>query len=188
MREHTPPLITPQLYSDVQAAMRGYNKPKYGKHDIAFRGLLKCAHDDCTVTGEIKKGKYVYYRCSGARRPCDLPRLREQDLAGMFADVIRDITIPREVAERIAQAVGRDHEKAGARVSQERTRLERELSTVCARMDAAYCDKLDGKIPEGFWQRKQAEWQAEELRITSRLEGLKEPNKEGTLADVRRIL
>jgi hypothetical protein len=108
-----PPLITPQLYSDVQTVIRGYNKPKYRKHDIAFRGLLKCAHDDGTVTGELKKGKYVYYRCSGGRGPCELPRFREQDLAGMLGDVVRDITIPHEVAERIAQAVGRDHEKAG---------------------------------------------------------------------------
>jgi len=106
----------------------------------------------------------------------------------MFGEVVRDITIPREVAQRIAQAAERENENAGARVAQERARLNRELSTLRARMDAAYCDKLDGKIPEEFWQRKQAEWQAEELRITSCLEGLKEPSKENTLADVRRIL
>jgi DNA invertase Pin-like site-specific DNA recombinase len=184
---HTP-LITPQLFSDVQAVIRGYNKPKYGKHDFAFRGLLKCAHDACTVTGEIKKGKYVYYHCSGGRGPCDLPRFREQDLAQMLGNVVRDITIPHEVAERIAQAVEREQKDAGARVAHERVRLDRELSTVRARMDAAYCDKLDGKIPEGFWQRRQAEWQAHELRITSQLEELKEPNKQNTLVDVRRIL
>jgi site-specific DNA recombinase len=41
-----PPLIPPQLYSDVQSVLRGYNKPKFGKHEFAFRGLLKCPHDD----------------------------------------------------------------------------------------------------------------------------------------------
>jgi hypothetical protein len=36
-------------------------------------------------------------------------------------------------------------------------------------MDAAYCDRLGGKITEDFWQRKQTDWQAEEMRIQSRL-------------------
>jgi site-specific DNA recombinase len=184
---HTP-LITPQLYSDVQAVMRGYNRPKYGKRDIAFRGLLKCAHDDCTLTGEIKKGKYVYYRCSGGRGPCDLPRFREEQIAGMLGDVVRGVVIPPEVAERIAKTLEREHADAGTRVAQERVRLNRELSALRGRLDAAYCDKLDGKISEDFWQRKQADCQREELRLTSRLEGLKEPGKENTLADVRRIL
>lgn len=82
----------------------------------------------------------------------------------------------------------RDQVDLGARVAQERARLNRELSTLRGRMDAAYSDKLDGKISEDFWQRKQADWQAEEMRITSRLSGLKEPQKENTLSDVRRIL
>jgi hypothetical protein len=36
-------------------------------------------------------------------------------------------------------------------------------------MDAAYSDKLDGKISEEFSQRKQADWEREELRINSGL-------------------
>jgi hypothetical protein len=29
-------------------------------------------------------------------------------------------------------------------------------------MDAVYADKLDGKIPEDFWERKMSEWRSEE--------------------------
>jgi hypothetical protein len=29
-------------------------------------------------------------------------------------------------------------------------------------MDAAYVDKLDGKIPEEFWDRKMRDWRMEE--------------------------
>jgi hypothetical protein len=55
-------------------------------------------------------------------------------------------------------------------------------------MDAAYGDKLDGKISEGFWQRRQSDGEAEEHRTTARLAALKEPSKDNTLGDVRRIL
>src|SRR6185437_8422246 len=88
------PLIGPELYAQVHAILHGYNKPKYGKHDIAFRGMLRCAHDGCTVTAELKKNKYVYYRCSGGRGPCVLPRFREQEIAEKLGHVLRDVSIP----------------------------------------------------------------------------------------------
>jgi hypothetical protein len=31
-------------------------------------------------------------------------------------------------------------------------------------MDTAYTDKLDGKIPEEFWERKMGEWRLESRR------------------------
>ena len=62
-----PCLISSDLYERAQSVLHGGNTPKYGKHEIAFRGMLTCAHDNCTVTAELKKGKYVYYRCTGYR-------------------------------------------------------------------------------------------------------------------------
>ena len=55
-------------------------------------------------------------------------------------------------------------------------------------MDAAYLDKLDGKINEEFWQRKQADWLSEELRIKGRISGLDEAKTGDRLLDVQRIL
>jgi hypothetical protein len=55
---------------------------------------------------------------------------------------------------------------AGAQTAQENARLDLELSTLRARMNAAYCDKLDSKIPEEFWQRRQTGWQEEEVTET----------------------
>src|ERR1700689_156244 len=59
---HTP-LIGIDQFEQVQNIFRGRNKPKYRRHEFAFRGLLTCAYDNCLVTAEIKKSKYVYYRC-----------------------------------------------------------------------------------------------------------------------------
>ena len=67
-------------------------------------------------------------------------------------------------------------------------RLDRTRSDIRRRMDAAYTDKLDGKIDQGFWQRKQTEWQTEEARIPARIESIKEPDFEERMIDVRRIL
>ena len=182
------PLVSRDVYAHVQDVLHGHNKPKYRKQTIAFRGLLRCAHDGCTVTGELKKGKYVYYRCSGGRGPCALPRFREQEIADRLGHVLRDVHIPPEVAQRIAKSIEQDYSDVRARDTQEQARLTRELNALRARMDAAYTDKLDGKITEEFWQRKQVDWQSEETHIASRLAGLKEPRTADTLTDVRRIL
>src|ERR1700758_375162 len=61
------PLISLELFQRVQDTFAGRNKPKYRRHDFAFAGLLTCAHDGCTVTTELQKRKYVYYRCSHGR-------------------------------------------------------------------------------------------------------------------------
>ena len=74
------PLITMERFEHVQSLSGGYNKPKYGKRDFAFRGLLNCAYDNCLVTAELKKNKYTYYRCTGYRGKCDLPYFREKSL------------------------------------------------------------------------------------------------------------
>jgi hypothetical protein len=47
----------------------------------------------------------------------------------------------------------------------ERTRLETRLTGIRNRMDAAYVDKLDGKIPVDFWERKMSEWRMEEQQV-----------------------
>lgn len=71
---------------------------------------------------------------------------------------------------------------------QERARLERQLAALRVRMDAAYTDKLDGKITEELWERKQADWQTEELRIKSLIAELEDEKSRERLLDVQRIL
>ena len=54
--------------------------------------MLTCAHDNCTVTAELKKNKYVYYRCTGHKGPCALPRFREQEIAERLGHVLKDVS------------------------------------------------------------------------------------------------
>jgi site-specific DNA recombinase len=147
-------LISPELYAQAQSVLCGHNKPKYGKHEIAFRGMLTCAHDNCTVTAELKKNKYVYYRCTGHKGPCALPRFREQEIAERMGHVLKDVSIPEEVVQSISASLQRVHVQMHNNAAQERSRLEREPTALHCHMDAAYSDKLDGKISTDFWQRK----------------------------------
>jgi hypothetical protein len=66
------PLISVELWERVQGVLDGRNasKAKRGKHDFAFSGLIACAKCGCSVVGEIKKQRYVYYHCTGYADKC----------------------------------------------------------------------------------------------------------------------
>ena len=64
------PIISKNLFERVQQVMQGYHKKqfRYGCKPFVFRALIKCAECGCTITPEIKKGKYIYYSCSNFKK------------------------------------------------------------------------------------------------------------------------
>jgi DNA invertase Pin-like site-specific DNA recombinase len=63
-------IVSKELWEAAQNAFKKSNRPKQTKRDFPFIGMLTCAHCGCAITAEIKKGKYIYYHCTGNRGPC----------------------------------------------------------------------------------------------------------------------
>ena len=181
---HTP-LIGAELFKRVQGVFQGRNKPKYRSHEFAYGGLLKCAYDDCTVTAELKRGRYTYYHCTGYRGKCGLPYFREEELGDRLGRILRDIHVPDEVLGPLEEAFLQDRDRGEERNRAERSRLEHHLSEVRRRLDQIYLDKLDGKISEDFWLRKSQQWQQEEEQILVAMKALEEATPDWTLNAVR---
>ena len=173
--------ISNQLFDTVQDVIHGHHKGKYSKHDIAFRGMMTCAHDNLTVTAELKKGKYVYYRCSGYHGKCELPRFREEQISEKLGDVLKAIEIPEDVLTRISSSLEHDKERIQKDADAQRAKLAHRLEAVRNRMSQAYSDKLDGKISEDFWQRQMSQWQAEEQQAKQAIEALAQPRADFVL-------
>jgi site-specific DNA recombinase len=168
--------------------LAGHNRPKYSKHDIAFRGLTNCAHDGCMLTGEVKKEKYVYYRCTGNRGKCDLPRFKEEELANRLGEPLKGLQVPPKIVDQIVATLREDQSHAADRLNVERARLQARLTIIQGRMDAAYTDKLDGKISEDFWERKTAEWNAEERQVKLALDGLTDGGADDVALNAQKVL
>jgi site-specific DNA recombinase len=179
------PLIDRNLFDQVQAVFRGHNQPKYKKREFAFGGLLRCAYDDCTITAEIKKNLYIYYRCTGYRGKCALPYFREEELANRLGQILKDIHIPDDVLSRLEQSLLHDSSRAEAHGKSESDRLRNRLAQVRHRIEQAYLDKLDGKITEAFWEAKSSEWNHEEQQILMALDGLEQQSPEKILNGIR---
>ncbi len=162
------PLVSPELFREVERVMNGHNRPKYGKREIAFRGLLHCAHDGCLITGEVVKEKYTYYRCTGFKGKCNTPRFTEPEIAGKMGDLLRDIHVPLEVVREVsAKLEARQAEMRRASTAQ-RERLETRLAEVQRKMDKAFEAKLDGTVSDDVYQRSTAHWQndADQLKLS----------------------
>jgi hypothetical protein len=125
-----PLFIDPRTFAQVQAVLAGHNRPKYSKRDIAFRGLMNCANDGCMLTGDVQKEKYVYYRCSGHRGNCHLPRFREEDIADRLGETLKGLQVPPKVVAEIITTLQGEQDQAQGKLSAERSRLESRLKTI----------------------------------------------------------
>ena len=179
------PLVDRTLFEQVQSVFHGRNKPRYQKHDFAFRGLLSCAYDDCMVTAEIKKQKHTYYRCTGSRGKCELPYFREEELGNRLGGILKDIYIPDGIVSQLSESLLSDKGRETAVKQDQEQRLQQRLASVRNQLDQAYLDKLDGKISEELWIRKSAEWRAEEQQIQMAIRGVGEIKPERMLDAVK---
>ncbi len=69
------PLVSRELWERVQHILDGRyaKRGRSGKRDFAFSRLIECGHCGCAMVGELKKGKYVYYHCTGYKGKCPEP-------------------------------------------------------------------------------------------------------------------
>ncbi|MBS1586009.1 MAG: recombinase family protein [Bacteroidetes bacterium] len=88
-----PPLINKALFDSCQRVKNGWDKKpfKYAAKQFIFRGLLRCAKCNCSMSPQIKKGKYVYYSCTNARKQiCDKKiYVKEDDLLKPIYEILR---------------------------------------------------------------------------------------------------
>ena len=161
------PLITCELWDRVQAVLDGRHEKRHRKvkHDFAFSGLIACGHCGCALVGEIKKGRYVYYHCTGYKGKCPEPYTREEVLSGQFADVLKGLTFDEEILGWLKEALRESHGDEKRFHEEAIGRLRADYDRLQNRLDAMYADKLDGKVDEAFFDRKAAEWRSEQTRL-----------------------
>ncbi|MBU6527968.1 recombinase family protein [Methylocystis sp. MJC1] len=157
------PLVTRELWERVQGVLDGRNARKLrgSKRDFAFTGLINCGHCGCALVGELKKGRYVYYHCTGFKGKCGEPYVREEVISEKFTAVLGLLTFGEDVLAWVVQALKeshaderREHEEAIKRLRTESDRLQNRLSGM-------YFDKLDGRITGAFYDQMAETWRNE---------------------------
>jgi hypothetical protein len=166
------PLITQELWEQVQAVLdrRHEKRHRKFKHEFAFSGLIECGHCGCSLVGEIKKGRYVYYHCTGYKGSCAEPYTREETLSEQFAEVLKRLTFDKEILVWVKEALKQSHVDEKQYHEDAIDRLQDEHKRLQNRLDVMYVDKLDGKIDEAYYDRRAGEWRSEQDRLLRLIE------------------
>ena len=102
-------------------------------------------------------------------------------MAEKLGVILKQIHIPDYVLAGLQKSLAIDQEQSQNVITAQRNALQPRLSAMRRRIDQAYQDKLDGKIPEEFWERKMTEWTREERSIRDALARLERPTNKRLL-------
>jgi site-specific DNA recombinase len=171
------PIVSRELWDQVQEAFRKTNRPQQTRRNFPFTGMLKCAFCGCTITAELKKGKYIYYHCTGSKGSCPKPHVRQEVLEKKLGEVIKGIHISDEIKDWIIKALRESHKEEKSYHDRIIKGLQSEYNQIQDRIDKAYEDKLDGKIPEDLFLRSMNRWRKEQDRILYQINQYKGANR-----------
>ena len=138
-------------------------------HEFTYTGLVRCGHCGCSLVGELKKGRYVYYHCTGNKGKCGEPYTREEVLHREFIAMLKTLAIPDSVLK------WSDHELQFSTHQDERYRQrtiktwQDEWDRLQGRLDAMYEDKLDGRISSEQFDRKAKETRSKQQALRAKM-------------------
>ncbi len=65
------PIISKQIFDTAQDVLHGKKDSRKTERFYPYRGFMTCAECGCVLTGDTKKGKYVYYFCTNGKGNCE---------------------------------------------------------------------------------------------------------------------
>lgn len=128
----------------------------------------------CQLTAELKKGKYVYYHCTGKRGgDCKKDYIREEQIDEVMLDLIKRIPNPdSKLFEIIRSGIKETRKLKGEYKEHSVEEIEKQIKRLQACIDNLYTDKLDGRITEEFWKEKHNLWYEEKDQLIEKLKSI----------------
>ena len=182
-------IVPTALFERVQERLHSGGHPHIQtSRSFPYRGLLICAYCGCQITAGMAQRKYAYYRCTQSRGPCPQPYVREDRLGERLVSVVEGIHLTTEqVTDLLKLMRGRQLDREDNRL-QRSDELARRREKIAGRREAAYEDKLDGRIGEDLWQEMERKWSQEDFRLKCEAEMMEEDIHERSADDVASTL
>lgn len=100
------PIVSQKLFEQCQEVAGNKSRPRAKTKGFTLSGFMKCANCGCSVTAEIKKGRYIYYHCTNGRGNCDQKSLNtnETSLHEQIAIKLEDLRISETMIDIVYRA------------------------------------------------------------------------------------
>lgn len=158
------PIVSKKTFDLAQIAFKKDGKPLYrNEHDFVLAGMLICETCGCGITAEIKKGKYIYYHCTGGKGKCEEKKnyIRQEKLLEQFDEAVKRISLDEEHRNWIIEALKQSLEDQNKFAEEKITSFNAQKKRIRERLEKLYIDKLDGNISTEFWLEKHTQWNNE---------------------------
>src|SRR5437016_12845699 len=103
-----------------------------------------------------------------------------------MGELLKQIYVPETSARTIVDSLNSDLDRSERERQEQIAACKQRLAAIRTRMDSLYEDKLDGKITEEFWVRKQAEYSDQERSLETALSSLNRPTTSERVLTVAR--
>lgn len=171
------PLITKEFFDEVQKKLtRKTGSPHYKKHLPVFKAKIQCEECGGTIRWYTAKTHWYgecnhYKKCS--QRGCVRQEKVEEQLFPYF-----DKVAPKNerVLKILEQALKESHADEINYYQAQRQELNAQFERTQRRLEAIYEDKIDGKIPTDFYERKFKEYSEEKENAINKLSKLNDTN------------
>lgn len=178
-----PLIISWSLFERIQARLDGHHYTRATTRGFAYAGLITCGHCGSAVVAELHKEKYIYYHC-GIR--CQREKfIAEPKMTELLLAHVRRLVMPASIQEEV-KVILKGHRQevetdVQSRIQAATSRVER----IGKLINAAYEDKLEGKIDDGFFQAKRAEWDRQRLEASEEVRRLSNVNAQSLDTAIR---
>lgn len=174
------PLISKDLYDQVQIKMRKVTSPYHNKQMTELRGKIFCGSCNKTITWELQKGT-MYGGCKQCKAQIGKERkyIHQKELEGdLLARLISIAPKNEKVLEVLKQALKESHSDEIELHDTKIKNINNQLQRVQQRMVSMYDDKLDGRITSEFYDNKVSQFEEEKETLLSSLQKLEADNTE----------
>ena len=164
-------LISKELFDKCQAIMLRHNKvpTKYAAKPFMFRGLITCKKCGGVVGGQLHKGKYVYYSCSGYKQ-CTRVYATEEELVKQVYPVLDSIKLSDSQINDITLGLKQISESENKFHTSNVNALKAEYDRYEVRIKKMYEDRLDGRITDEMYDKLLREYKEKQSEILSQMQ------------------
>ena len=135
--------------------------------------MVHCGHCGCSLVGEVKKGRYIYYHCTGYRGKCPERYVRAETLEQQFAARLRDLIVPPGVLDWLQSELAESDRTEQAARAEALRRQQKDEQRLEARLDVLYEDRLEGRIDTATYDKKASDTREQLEQIRRRIRNIK---------------
>ena len=168
-------IVSRELYYLCQRVIKSKTTTKNNRKNFLFSNIIKCSTCGCMHVGEIKKGKYIYYHCTGNKGGnCKKNYLKEAYVEEIFLNTLDMLTIPADLMPVIIKLI-KDHTQHEYEYNEANVaEAEKRIQLLKNRLNKMFNLFIDGELDKDIYNEKRKEFEEEIDELNTRLQILNE--------------